>query len=102
MKNIPERWRDQVFSRQDDQYCLKIEYKDDVQFILHDVRDEFHDDLVGKYFDLVLCRNFVFTYLDEPLQYKTFERILSVLMNDGVLVLGVQEKLPDNVVGVRT
>jgi chemotaxis protein methyltransferase CheR len=105
VKNLPERWRDKVFNMHDGRYCLKQEYQGDVQFVVHDVREDFMEILDGNLFreklDLVLCRNLVFTYFDEPLQNLTFERILPVLTKAGALVLGIHEQLPDNVVGVK-
>lgn len=101
VKNLPESWRDKVFNRQDERYCLEPDYQDDVQFVMHDVREEFTGDLFGEEFDLVLCRNLVFTYFDEPLQNQIFKRILPVLRKGGALVLGIHEQLPENVVGVK-
>ena len=57
--------------------------------------------LVAAEFDLVLCRNLVFTYFDEPLQCQSLARILCMLRKGGVLVLGIHEKLPENVVGIN-
>jgi chemotaxis protein methyltransferase CheR len=45
-------------------------------------------------FDLVLCRNLVFTYFDASLQVSLLERILERLAPSGVLVLGAHEALP--------
>ena len=105
VKNLPEPWRDKVFNRQDDRYCLKLKYQDNVQFLVHDVREHLNSILASdhfkKDFDLVLCRNLVGTYFDEPLQIQTFERILAVLRRGGALVLGIHEQLPENVVDVK-
>jgi len=101
VKNLPERWREKVFNRQDEQYCLKLEYQDDVQFMVQDVRQDFSGAISAEKFDLVLCRNLVFTYFDEPLQHQTFERILRVLRKGGTLVIGIHEELPENVIVVR-
>jgi len=102
VKNLPEPWRNKVFNKQDAQFCLKLKYKDNVKLMEHDVRDEFTGNLIEEGFDLILCRNLVFTYFDEPLQYQTFARIMSVLRMGGALVLGIHENLPDNASGVES
>jgi chemotaxis protein methyltransferase CheR len=50
-------------------------------------------------FDLVLCRNLVFTYFDEPLQRTLLERIKGVMSTGGALVIGIHEQLPDGMSG---
>ncbi|MDH3859210.1 MAG: methyltransferase domain-containing protein, partial [Gammaproteobacteria bacterium] len=50
-------------------------------------------------FDLVLCRNLVFTYFDEDLQRNILDRMLGVLKPDGALVIGIHERLPEGVGG---
>ena len=97
IKNLPETWREKVFIRQDALFCLKLEYQHDVQFIVQDVREV----LLADEFDLVLCRNLIFTYFDEPLQRKLLERIMRVLKPEGTLVIGIHENLPENLEGLR-
>ena len=50
-------------------------------------------------FDLVLCRNLVFTYFEEGLQRSTLDRMRAVLKPDGALVIGIHERLPEGVGG---
>jgi chemotaxis protein methyltransferase CheR len=59
-----------------------------VTFARHDVRDE---PPAGR-FDLVLCRNVVFTYFDEATQRAALERFARVT---STLVIGAHEALPD-------
>jgi chemotaxis protein methyltransferase CheR len=59
-----------------------------VTFVRHDVREE---PPPGP-FDLVLCRNLVFTYFDEPTQRAAIERFARVTP---ILVIGAHERLPD-------
>jgi chemotaxis protein methyltransferase CheR len=59
-----------------------------VTFARHDVRDDPPD---GP-FDLVLCRNLVFTYFDEATQRAALDRFARVAP---VLVIGAHEALPD-------
>ncbi|HEY5602672.1 MAG TPA: CheR family methyltransferase [Gammaproteobacteria bacterium] len=92
IKNLPETWRHIAFDHMDDTYCLKPEYRPHVQFVQQDVRDAFP---AGP-FDLILCRNLVFTYFDEALQNTLLERIAHALYPVGALVLGIHETLPDS------
>jgi chemotaxis protein methyltransferase CheR len=58
-----------------------------VTFAHHDIREE---PPPGQ-FDLVLCRNLVFTYFDEATQRATIERFARVTKT---LVIGAHERLP--------
>ena len=90
IKDLPEAWRRQTFLKRDGYYCLKRQYRRNVEFLEQDIRER---QPAGR-FDLVLCRNSVFTYYDEELQGKILDRIRDVMQNTGALVLGVHEQLP--------
>jgi len=45
-------------------------------------------------FDLILCRNLVFTYFEPALQQAVAARIIDHLRLRGVMVIGIHEKLP--------
>jgi chemotaxis protein methyltransferase CheR len=90
IKNLPAELRTLAFTRDDDRYCLKPHYQPGVEFRLQDIRR----DLPDERFDLILCRNLVFTYFDESEQQATLERILTRLRPGGWLLLGVHETLP--------
>jgi len=96
MKDLPESWRDRVFAREDDAYCLKPEYKRNIEFLEQDIRRELP---VGP-FDLVLCRNLVFTYFDDAVQLKAVSRLVDAMHDDAALVIGVHEKLPEGAKGL--
>ncbi|MGD8515031.1 MAG: CheR family methyltransferase [Granulosicoccaceae bacterium] len=98
VKNLPEDWRKKVFTRQTENYCLKPEYKSNVKFMRQDVRET----MPAKQFDLVLCRNLVFTYFDEELQGEILRRIQAVLRQNGALVIGIHEALPEPIPGFRS
>ncbi len=90
LKDLPEPWRDRAFKRRDDTYCLKPEYQTKVEFLEQDIREQ----LPKGRFDLVLCRNLVFTYFDDALQLE-LSRCLVEQMHDGAaLILGIHEHLP--------
>lgn len=96
LKNVPEGWRKQVFSRDGDTFQVKTEYKRDIEFINQDIRHELPE---GR-FDLVLCRNLVFTYFDDPAQVDVLKRVLGTMHNGAALVIGAQENLPEGAQGL--
>ena len=97
VKNLPVNLREKAFIKNAELYCLKPEYQHDVQFLVQDIRQE----LPVENFDLVLCRNLVFTYFNEELQNKVLARMQQVFHPDGVLVIGIHEHLPVGVPGFR-
>lgn len=95
VKDLPPDWRESAFARDAKRYCLKQEYKNDILFVQQDVREA----SPAETFDLVLCRNLVFTYFAEELQRGILDRIRAVLASDGALVIGIHEKLPEGLDG---
>jgi chemotaxis protein methyltransferase CheR len=73
--------------------CLRPRYRRAVEFCRHDVRAGALD---GP-FDLVLCRNLVFTYYADGLQRNVARRLTRSLRPGGVLVVGTHEALPEGV-----
>jgi chemotaxis protein methyltransferase CheR len=96
IKNLPVDWREDIFDKQDDIYCLKSAYRCDVWFVEQDIRTE----LPYGLFDLVLCRNLVFTYYEATLQQEILKRICDVMGSGGALVIGIHEDLPENINGL--
>jgi chemotaxis protein methyltransferase CheR len=96
MKELPASWRDRVFARDDDAYCLKPEYKRNIEFLEQDIRRELP---VGP-FNLILCRNLVFTYFDHARQLKVVSRLVDAMHDDAALVIGAHEKLPEGAEGL--
>lgn len=90
LKALPADLRHRVFARQDDMYCLLPEYRRSVTFLEQDIRERQPEGM----FDLVLCRNLVFTYFDDELQHRILSRIVSLLHDGGALVIGMHERLP--------
>jgi chemotaxis protein methyltransferase CheR len=78
LKDLPETWRNQAFTREDDSYSVRPEY------------------------DLVLCRNLVFTYHDDALQRQLSRRIVGAMHGGAALVLGAHEHLPEGVQELST
>ncbi len=96
VKNLPQNLRAAAFQYTNDEYCLKPHYRGLVQFQQQDIR---HPQPAGL-FDLILCRNLVFTYFDESLQQECLQRLHSRLGPARWLILGVHEHLPSNQSGV--
>ena len=90
LRELPAQWRDRAFTRDGDSWCLKPEYRHSVRFLEQDIRKEKPE----GHFDLVLCRNLVFTYFDEDRQGEILRRIVEVMHDGAALVLGAHERLP--------
>ncbi len=91
VKNLPLTWREQVFVKDRDSYCLKPACKVAVRFRLHDVRSPAPD---GP-FHLILCRNLVFTYFAPDLQQACLEKFGRALEPGGYLIISGREQLPE-------
>ena len=71
-------------------FCLAPDFRAGVEFQLQDVRSE----LPAERFQLVLCRNLVFTYFDEEQQRRCLRRLEDRVESRGILVIGTHESLP--------
>lgn len=91
MKELPTEWRALGFRDKDGVHCLRDELRENVTFRREDVRTTMPD---GP-FDLVLCRNLVFSYFEPSLRRATAERMVSRIVEGGVLVVGCHEAPPD-------
>ncbi len=92
LQNIPPHWRDKAFAPNDNLFCIRAQYRDGLDFRLQDIRVEFP---AGS-FDLILCRNLVFTYFEVEQQREMTHRIAESLRDNGYLVIGAHETPPDN------
>jgi chemotaxis protein methyltransferase CheR len=87
LRDLPPDVRERAFDRG----CLRAEYREPVQLRRHDLRDA----PPGGPFDLVLCRNLVFTYFADDLQLEVGRRLGRSLRPGGALVVGAHEALPN-------
>lgn len=94
IKNLPVSLRKIAFTQQDEKYCLIPEYQQNIEFKCHDVRHQFPD----KNFNVILCRNLVFTYFDIKIQQSVLADFRRHLTPNGLLVLGVHERLPKDTI----
>jgi chemotaxis protein methyltransferase CheR len=97
VRQMPAGWTD-AFERRGPSFVLRPEFREGVRFLRQDIRDRVPD---GR-FDLVLCRNLVFTYFDLALQTRTLARIAGVLEAGGALVIGLKERLPAAATGLSS
>ncbi len=92
LKELPAAWRTRTFTQTPNGLRLAPGIREMVRFHVHDVRSAPPD---GP-FDLILCRNLVFTYFDEGLQRDTLGRMVGALRPCGGLVVGAHEALPES------
>jgi chemotaxis protein methyltransferase CheR len=85
-------WRDQVFERRGELFCLREPCRRDVRLERQDLLSELPQDR----FDLVLCRNVAFTYFGAEQARNALERLARRLRPGGALVIGIHEHLPQS------
>jgi chemotaxis protein methyltransferase CheR len=87
LRDLPESWKERAFSPAGEEVCLRERFRAGVDFRLQDVREERPEGL----FDLVLCRNLVFTYFEPALQREVQSKIAESMVPGGALVVGARE-----------
>ena len=93
-RGLPVQMLVKYFTKEGDQYRIKDEIRNAVQFKVANLLDPF----VGfGVFDVVFCRN-VLIYFDEPTKRNVLDRVAQLMPEDGFLLLGAAE----SVVGVTT
>jgi chemotaxis protein methyltransferase CheR len=90
LKDLPPSWASVAFEKTEDVFSIRPLFRTGIHFSRQDVRGTVPE---GS-FDLVSCRNLVFTYFDQGLQAEILERILTCLEPGGCLVIGGHERLP--------
>ncbi len=90
LADLPEIWRERSFEVLGGRFRLHPALREPVETRLQDVRRSMPDGI----FELILCRNLVFTYFDDILQQEILGRLLARLRPGGVLVIGTHETLP--------
>lgn len=96
LRELPQAWRRVAFEPGDGHERLRARFRGAVRFVRHDVRAA----PPGGPFDLILCRNLAFTYLEEAVQGVVAAGMRAALRPGGVLVVGVHERVPDGVAGL--
>jgi len=92
VKDLPVQWLTAAFVRSGEQFALRPEFQQTVEFQQQDIRRE----MPRGPFDLILCRNLVFTYFAEGVQRQVLREIVDRLLPRGYLVIGKKAVLPEN------
>jgi chemotaxis protein methyltransferase CheR len=87
LRELPSELRARAF----EDGRLRPRYREPVEFLRRDVREGPPD---GP-FDLVLCRNLVFTYFADEVQQEIAVHLARSLRSGGALVVGAHEALPE-------
>jgi len=93
LRELPDALLHQGFDRSDSLFCVRQQHREDVTFLLQDLRSEAPE----GFFDLILCRNVAFTYFEPPLQGEVLDRLVERLAQPGYLVIGAQERPPHEI-----
>ncbi len=91
LKDLPPSWLPLAFQEVDRGLAIRSSFREGVTVLAQDIREAWPD----KRFDLILCRNLVFTYFEGGLQREVLESLLNRLRRGGFLVIGGHEVLPD-------
>jgi len=91
VKELPPSWIPLAFDESDAGLSLRSDFREGVRFSELDIRQESPK---GP-FDLILCRNLVFTYFEEGLQREILRRLVDLLQAGGCLVMGAHERAPE-------
>lgn len=92
LRELPAAWRERAFQVEDDELCLREQFRRSVELRQADVSRE----LPAETFRLILCRNVVFTYFDEPRQRAALALLLPRLAPGGALLGAPRERLPEH------
>lgn len=95
LKDLPISLRTAAFDKDGALYRICPAFRTNVTFRLEDIRDR----MPRGPFDLMLCRNLVFTYFDAPLQRGLLAKFAPRIRTGGIFVVGSHERLPEGMVG---
>jgi len=90
-KDMPPEWKVQAFEKGENNFHIQESFQQDVQFLEQDIRVDLPD---GE-FELILCRNLVFTYFRDDLQQEIFHRMMIKLKPGGFFIVGIHESIPE-------
>jgi chemotaxis protein methyltransferase CheR len=88
--DLPNAWRAQAFRPCDGRFRIEPRFRQSIELRREDIRAVRPE---GP-FHLILCRNLVFTYFEQPLQCELLPSLVRRLLPGGALVLGLHESLP--------
>jgi len=90
LKELPGELLHQSFEHSGGLYSVLKDFRQNIEFAKQDIRNELPDGL----FHLILCRNLVFTYLDESQQRKILDSMIDTLLPGGFFIIGIHEAPP--------
>ncbi len=90
LRELPPPLRDAALVREGGVFVVREEVRRAVTFEVRDIRKE----LPQGPFDVVMCRNVAFTYFDARAQLEVGARLVALLSEGGVLVVGAREAVP--------
>jgi len=93
LKEVPGEWMDLCFKRKSSGFLLSEAYRDTVEFLHQDIREEMPEGV----FDIIFCKNLVAMYFSSELATEIFMKIIRQLRGDGFLVLGNHETVPKEI-----
>jgi chemotaxis protein methyltransferase CheR len=96
LKELPPELRKAGFERAGGEWRVREQFRS-VEFLRQDLREA----MPQGPFDLILCRNVLFTYYAPPLREQLAARIVERLRPGGALVVGIHESLPAEVRGMH-
>lgn len=82
---------DQQESKMDEPYKIKDKIREYIKFEQRDIRESMPE----QTFDIVFCRNFVFTYFSKERQEKFLKRLKPNISEAGFLIVGSNEEIPE-------
>jgi chemotaxis protein methyltransferase CheR len=91
IREVPAAIKNHAFIHDNGLFCLNEIFKKRVKFLKQDIRNE----QPASAFDLIFCRNLVFTYFSHELQEEILRKILQHLKTGGAFVIGSHEDLPE-------
>lgn len=96
LREMPDMLIEGHFDVRGDLLCVTEEHRRGITFAKQDIRTV----MPAGPFDLVLCRNLVFTYFEPALQRRVLSGLVIRLRPGGFLVIGSHESLPERVTGL--
>ncbi|MEY2932276.1 MAG: CheR methyltransferase, binding domain [Pseudomonadota bacterium] len=92
LQELPVHWRELAFQSEAGELLLRERFRRSVELHAADGGSW----LPTQTFQLILCRNVVFTYFDEQRQRDVLRRLLTCLAPGGAFLIAPRERLPEN------
>jgi chemotaxis protein methyltransferase CheR len=90
VRDLPPELIRAAFDRTKNEYVIRNQFKKGIEIIEQDIRLQ----APAKTFQVIMCRNLVFTYYEKDLQEEILRTLNQRLAAGGYLVTGIHEELP--------